>query len=86
MNVEQVGSTDSESFAAKKVPSITFHSLTQATLGVLHSDKDNFSAMRMDDYYESYRLLCGYLLYLDSQQLKADAADAKPQEQAGKQK
>ena len=41
VNVEQVGSTDSESFAGKHIPRITIHSLTQQTLSVLHSPADN---------------------------------------------
>jgi Zn-dependent M28 family amino/carboxypeptidase len=66
MNVEHVGSTDSESFRDKKVPSITFHSLTQTTLPILHSRQDQLSQIKEDDYYDSYRLLSAYLTYLDT--------------------
>jgi Zn-dependent M28 family amino/carboxypeptidase len=66
MNVERVGSTDSEQFARKNIPSITIHSLTQNTLHILHSPRDNLSALRLDDYYDSYRLLAAYLAYLDT--------------------
>jgi hypothetical protein len=66
MNVERVGSTDSESFREKKVPTICFHSLTQATLPLLHSSKDQLSQINEDDYYTSYRLIAAYLAYLDS--------------------
>jgi hypothetical protein len=66
MNVDRVGSTDSESFREKKVPSITFHSLTQATFPILHSSKDQLSQIKEDDYYDSYKLLVGYLAYLDA--------------------
>jgi hypothetical protein len=61
-NVEQVGSTDSEQFAARKIPSITIHSLTQETWNahILHTSKDRFSAIRLDDYYQTYRLLAAY--------------------------
>jgi len=65
VNVDAVGTTDSESFVPLKVPRITIHSLTQRTLPVLHSSKDNMGAIVMDDYYDSYRLLAGYLAYLD---------------------
>lgn len=65
VNVEYVGSTDSENFRAKKVPSITFHSLTQSTLSILHSKRDQLSEIRESDYYNSYRLLAAYLTYLD---------------------
>ncbi len=67
INVEQVGSSDSEQFAARKIPRTTLHSLTQETWNarILHSPKDNMSAMRFDDYYQSYRLIAAYLAFLD---------------------
>ncbi|HET7207356.1 MAG TPA: M28 family peptidase [Terriglobales bacterium] len=67
VDVEQVGTTDSEQFAALKVPSITIHSLTQATWDahILHTSRDKFSAIQFDDYYQSYQLLAAYLAYLD---------------------
>ena len=65
VNVEQVGSTDSESFAHRGIPSITIHSLTQETLPILHTTKDKFEAIKLDDYYASYRLTAGYLAFLD---------------------
>jgi hypothetical protein len=66
VNVERVGSTDSEQFARKNIPRITIHSLTQNTLHILHSPRDNLSALRLDDYYDSYRLMAAYLAYLDT--------------------
>ncbi len=65
MNVENVGSTDAESFAEKKVPRTTLHSLTQDTLPILHSSKDKLEAIHMEDYYRSYRLIAAYTVYLD---------------------
>lgn len=67
INVERVGSTDSESFAARSIPSITVHSLTQEALnaGILHSSKDKRSALKGDDYYQTYRLVAAYIAYLD---------------------
>jgi Zn-dependent M28 family amino/carboxypeptidase len=70
VNIDQVGSTDSESFRSKKVPSITFHSLTQATLSILHSSKDQLSEIKEADYYDSYKLLSAYLAYLDTATLE----------------
>ena len=66
VNVERVGSTDSESFARFSIPRITIHSVTQQTWTILHSNKDALSAIHLDDYYASYRLLAGYLAYLDT--------------------
>jgi len=64
-NVDGVGVSDEESFIGRKVPTITIHSLTQATIRVLHSNRDNYSAVHFDDYYNSYRLLSAYLVFLD---------------------
>lgn len=66
VNVDRLGTTDSESFARYDIPRITIHSLTQATIPVLHSARDQFSAIHLDDYYTTYRLLSAYLIELDS--------------------
>lgn len=66
VNVERVGTADSESFAAAKIPRTTIHSVDQKTLGVLHSDKDNIKAIHPDEYYESYRLIAAYLASVDA--------------------
>lgn len=66
VNVEQVGTADSESFAAAKIPRTTIHSVDQKTLSVLHSSMDNLKAIHPDLYYESYRLVAGYLAAVDA--------------------
>jgi Iap family predicted aminopeptidase len=67
VNFENVGSTDSESFALRKIPRITIHSLTQKSenSGILHTRKDKLAAMNLDYYYDTYHLLAVYLAYLD---------------------
>lgn len=67
VNVEQVGTTDSVPFSERKIPSITVHSLTQEMWNahILHTSKDKLSAMKLDDYYQTYRLLAAYLVFLD---------------------
>ncbi len=67
IDVEQVGSSDSESFAQQKIPAITIHSVTQETLPILHSPQDRPEAVKLEDYYQSYRLIAAYLSYLDTQ-------------------
>lgn len=66
-DVDRVGSSDSVQFSERKIPSITIHSLTQKSwdAGILHTSKDKLSEIRMDDYYQTYRLLAAYLAYLD---------------------
>jgi len=64
-NVDNVGTTDSESFARYHIPRITLHSVTQETLSILHSASDKLTAIKMKDYYDSYKLIAEYLAYLD---------------------
>jgi Zn-dependent M28 family amino/carboxypeptidase len=66
MDVDRYGNSDGQSFKRRNIPIITLHSVTAATFGILHTSKDNLSAMKLDDYYASYRLIAGYLAALDS--------------------
>ncbi|MDP9262893.1 MAG: M28 family metallopeptidase [Acidobacteriota bacterium] len=75
VNVEQVASADSESFAKRRIPSLTIHSVTQETYPILHSSQDTLAAIHMDDYYDTYRLAAAYLSYLD-QKLAAGKEEA----------
>jgi hypothetical protein len=60
IEMEASGSTDSDPFALRQIPQITIHSLTQH--GV---QGDTSSTFKPNNYYDTYRLLCGYLAYLD---------------------
>jgi Peptidase family M28 len=79
-NVDQIGSTDSVQFSARKIPSITIHSLTQASWNarILHSPKDKLSAIHRDDYYQTYRLLAAYVAFLDQVAGLPVPSNAKP--------
>ena len=79
VNIDQIGSTDSVQFAARGIPSITIHSLTQETWNarILHTPKDRISAMRLDDYYQTYKLLAAYLVFLDEAAPKPTTAGGK---------
>jgi Iap family predicted aminopeptidase len=65
MNIPDRASTDSESFARYRIPRITLHSVTSQTWSILHSPRDRMAAIRMGDYYDSYKLIAEYLAYLD---------------------
>jgi hypothetical protein len=80
VNVDQVGSTDAEEFAERKIPRITIHSLTQETWNarIIHTPKDNIFAMRLDDYYQTYRLLAAYIAFLDQLADTATVPDPHP--------
>jgi len=54
------GATDADPFARRGIPPIIIHSLTQQNLR-----DDAATNFRPDNYYDTYRLLCGYLAYLD---------------------
>lgn len=80
VNVESVGaSTDSESFARYHIPRVTLHSITTQTYPILHSSSDKLPAIKMNDYYDSYKLMAEYLAYLDLMlQREIPAVTAKP--------
>ena len=67
MNVDGIGTTDSEQFVKRNIPRITFHSLTQDTWdeNILHTAKDKLKRIKLDDYYQSYSLIVAYLAYID---------------------
>jgi hypothetical protein len=78
VNVDKVGTTDSESFAHYKIPRITIHSITQETWPLLHSKGDNIKAIQSNQYYDSYRLIAAYLAVLDQQLAASEPAKPKP--------
>jgi hypothetical protein len=67
IDIAAIGNSDSDPFAARHIPQITIHSLTQQN--VFNGENTPF---RPGNYYDTYRLLCGYLAYLD-QSLKPRA-------------
>ncbi len=66
MNVEGIGDSDGRSFKRRRIPIITLHSVTKDTLRILHTSNDSLAAVKLDDYYDSYRLIAAYLALLDS--------------------
>ena len=65
VNVDNLGTSDSESFRVKDVPALTLHSITQENWMILHTDKDTIQQIKMDEYYRSYRLIAAYMVLLD---------------------
>ena len=65
VNVERVGDDDTHPFVSAHIPVISIHSLTQETVGILHSARDQMAAVHLDDYYTSFKLTAYYLAYLD---------------------
>jgi len=77
MDVDGLGTADSESFARYHIPRITLHSVTRETWPILHSSRDQLAAVKMQDYYDSYRLIARYLSYLDDVLGKPESKPAK---------
>jgi hypothetical protein len=42
---------------------ISIHSVTHETLTILHSANDKLDSIHLDDYYDSYHRISGYLDY-----------------------
>lgn len=70
VDIGLAGRSDSEPFAARQVPQITVHSLTRQNLLSRRA-----GAFNPQHYYGSYRLLCGYLGYLDKKLKKKSHAE-----------
>jgi Zn-dependent M28 family amino/carboxypeptidase len=66
VNVDNIGDDDTRPFLSKKLPVISIHSVTQEKWQILHSQRDNLSAINPTDYYDAYRLVAFYLNYLDA--------------------
>lgn len=65
VNVVSIGNDDTLAFREKKLPVITIHSLTEETLVIINSPRDDLTAVHMDRLYESYTIITEYLAYLD---------------------
>ena len=66
VNVESLADDDSHPFRDARIPTLTIHSVTQATYPILHTSRDRLSAIREDDYYAAYRVAAALLSFLDS--------------------
>jgi len=67
VNIDGAGTSDEEPFIQQGVKTITVHSITNENIRVLHSRFDVPAAISFHDYYDTYRLLAGYLAILDTQ-------------------
>jgi hypothetical protein len=67
VEASRVGSSDYRSFAERKIPVLSVHSMTQESLAIIHSVRDNEKAIRLEDYLGTYRLMAFFLAALDEQ-------------------
>jgi putative aminopeptidase FrvX len=66
VNFDGLADEDSTAFHNRKIPTLVLGSVTMKTLPILHSSRDNISAIKMKDYYNSYLLTAMYLAYIDA--------------------
>ena len=65
MNVDKIGTTDSQTFQDAHIPVLSLHSLTQETWRVINGSKDVWSAVSWADYYDTHRLVSALLVHFD---------------------
>jgi hypothetical protein len=65
VNVDRVGSTDSQPFKDANIPVLCLHSLTQETWTVINGNRDIWSAVSWKDYYETHKFVSALLSYFD---------------------
>jgi hypothetical protein len=65
VDVDRVGTTDSQTFKDAHMPVLSLHSVTQETWGVINGNRDVWPAVSWKDYYDTHRLVSALLMYLD---------------------
>ena len=65
VNLVSPGNDDTSAFRVKKIPVISIHSLTQETLIIINSPRDDITSVHLDKLYESYSIVLEYLAYID---------------------
>jgi hypothetical protein len=66
VNVDRVGTTDSQPFKEAHIPVLCLHSVTQETWPVINGSRDVWSAISWSDYYDTHRFVSALLRYLDA--------------------
>lgn len=65
VNVDAVGTTDSQVFKDARMPVLSLHSVTQETWAIINSGSDVWKAVSWQDYYDTHRFVSALLVYLD---------------------
>jgi len=65
VDVEKVGTTDSQPFLQAHIPVLCLHSVTPETWKVINGSRDVWSAVSWKDYYDSHKLVSALLRYFD---------------------
>lgn len=67
INVDRVGTTDSQTFHEAKIPTLSLHSLTPRTWMLINSPADTWKILSWKDYVDTHKLVSALLVYLDHQ-------------------
>lgn len=59
--------TDSQTFFAARIPTLSLHSVNQQTLPLINSSRDVWASLSWKDYYDTHRFISALLTYLDEQ-------------------
>ena len=65
VNVDKVGTTDSQPFKDAGILVLSLHSVTPETWKIINGPQDVWSAVSWKDYYDSQRFISASLVYLD---------------------
>jgi hypothetical protein len=65
VNMDRVGTTDSQPFKDANIPVLSLHSVTQETWGVINGRRDVWPAVSWRDYYDTHRFISALVRYLD---------------------
>ena len=63
IDLNRAGPSDSDAFLSQHIPQITIHSISQPNLV-----SGTVTPFRPAAFYDSYRLICGFIAYLDEEQ------------------
>lgn len=66
VDVDGAGDSDSAPFRQRNIAVIDFHSIHRDTFHILHTKDDNFRAVQIEGYADSFRLIANFLAYIDS--------------------
>lgn len=63
---EEIPKDDAAPFRDARIPTLSLYSLTAETSPIPGTARDTVEAIRVQDYYDTYRLLAAYLMLLDA--------------------
>lgn len=66
LDISQVGMSDAMPFMQAKIPTLDITSITQDSLGYLHSPEDTSDKIRFEHYRDTFKLIAAFLTFIDA--------------------